>query len=80
LESLKGRDLLEDLGIDIKQTLKTGWEAVDWIYFAEDQLVGSCEHSNESSDSIKPLVPNGNYISHVLQQSINLHFVFMGFI
>jgi hypothetical protein len=29
---------------------------------------------------INPLKPNGNYMYHLLQQSVTLHFVFMGFI
>jgi hypothetical protein len=27
-----------------------------------------------------PLKPNGNYIFHLLQQSVTLYFVFMGFV
>jgi hypothetical protein len=29
---------------------------------------------------VKPLKPNGNYMSHLLQQSVNLHLVFVGFV
>jgi hypothetical protein len=31
-------------------------------------------------NTFKPSKPNGNYMSHLLQQSVALHFVFMGFI
>jgi len=34
-----------------------GWESVDWMYLALDgylePVVGSCEHGNDPSDSIK---------------------------
>jgi hypothetical protein len=29
---------------------------------------------------LNPLKPNGKYMSHLIQQSVTLHFVFVGFI
>jgi len=29
------------------------WEVVDWIHLAQGLVVGSCQHSNEPSDSIE---------------------------
>jgi hypothetical protein len=42
LEILKGRDALEDLGVDGKITLawilgKIGWEGADWMHLAQDR-------------------------------------------
>jgi hypothetical protein len=43
LENLKGRDHLQDKGIDGKIILgwmdlrETGWEGVDWIHLAQDR-------------------------------------------
>jgi hypothetical protein len=39
LENLKGRDHLEDLGIDGKIILEwiTGWEGVDWMHLVQDR-------------------------------------------
>jgi hypothetical protein len=58
---MEERDCLEDLGVDVRLTLKCivkkcGFKVV-WIHLAEDRegpvLVAGCEHSNEPSDSIK---------------------------
>jgi hypothetical protein len=35
---------------------------------------------HKSLNYINPLKPNGNYMCHQLQQSLTLHFVFIGFI
>jgi hypothetical protein len=51
LESLKGRDHMEDLGTDGKIILelrKMRLESVDWIYVVQQiPLASYCEHGNE---------------------------------
>jgi hypothetical protein len=40
LENLKGRDHVEDLGVDRKinrKDLRLGWEGVDWIHLSQDR-------------------------------------------
>jgi hypothetical protein len=60
IRSLKGRDDLEDLDIKWEVKIKMdlteiGFGGVDWIHMTQDRdrWVGSCEHSNEPSCSIK---------------------------
>jgi hypothetical protein len=33
-----------------------------------------------NTDVLNPLKPSGNYMSHLLQQSLPFHFLFMGFV
>jgi hypothetical protein len=41
----------DNIRVDIKEIW---WDGVDWIHLAQDRPVaGSCENSNERSDSIK---------------------------
>jgi hypothetical protein len=52
----KGRDHMEDLGVDGKIILeRIGWEGVDWIHVSQDRdhLPVSCDDANESLGSIK---------------------------
>jgi hypothetical protein len=51
LENLKLRDNLEDLDVDGK-ILKWGG-AINWTESQLEPAVGSCEHDNEPSGSIK---------------------------
>jgi hypothetical protein len=38
LKKLKGRDHLEDLGVDGRMDLREkGWEVIDWIHLAQDR-------------------------------------------
>jgi hypothetical protein len=37
LESLKGRNLSEDLGVDWRDLREMGWEGVDWIHLSHDR-------------------------------------------
>jgi hypothetical protein len=42
LEDLKGRDHLEDLGIEVEDNIRMalrdiGWEGVDWIHIGQDR-------------------------------------------
>jgi hypothetical protein len=61
LEKLKGRDHLEELGLDRKIVLKnlreTEWKVVDFYSSGSGQgpvaVAGSCEHGNKLSGSIK---------------------------
>jgi D-alanyl-lipoteichoic acid acyltransferase DltB (MBOAT superfamily) len=40
---------------------------------------GSWSDSVAQEENIKPLRPSGNYMNHLLWQSVMLHFVFIGF-
>jgi hypothetical protein len=58
LESLKGIQHLQDLGIDgrtiLEWLMEMGWEGVDWIHLPQDRLLVGCyEYSNENSGSIR---------------------------
>jgi hypothetical protein len=61
LESLKGRNHLEDLGIDRMDLMKIGWKGVNWIHPAQDRgRGGSCDHGGKPSRSIK----DGEFIGY----------------
>jgi hypothetical protein len=54
LESRKGRDHLEELGVDGNNRMdlrEIGWKIVDWIRL--ERQWRALKHSNESSSSIK---------------------------
>jgi hypothetical protein len=58
LENLKGRDHLEDLGVDgeiLEWILGEQGRGMDWIHLAQDrdQWGGPCEHGNEPSGFTK---------------------------
>jgi hypothetical protein len=54
-ENQKVKDYLESLGIDVRIILEWILEKYGWIHLGQDrdQLVGSCEHSNEPLGPMK---------------------------
>jgi hypothetical protein len=54
--NLKGKDQLQDLGIDGRMILRwvsrIGCESMVWIYVAQDPVAASCERDIEPSHSI----------------------------
>jgi hypothetical protein len=44
-----------------------------------ESFLKSLKNLSADNGYINPIMPNGNYMYHLLYQSVTLHFVFMGF-